>query len=74
VLYKYNGQYDAKREEHGRDTRAPKGEGAAKNMRFCETNPFYSCDIFGVSPLFTETYAVCNGVCKWFRSGKTGSI
>jgi hypothetical protein len=40
-------------------------------MRFCETNPFYFDAVCGVTLLFTETYVVCNGFCKWVRSGKT---
>jgi hypothetical protein len=44
---------------HGRDARATQGKPASRgrfegqrgleNMCFCETTPFYSCDIFGVS-------------------------
>src|ERR1017187_9605776 len=43
----------------------------ASNMPFCETNPFHFRVVFDVSIVNTETYAVCRGVCKWVRSGKT---
>src|ERR1017187_2561035 len=47
------------------------GDTLERNVPFHETNPFCFRVLFGVSHLFTETYAVCSGVCKWVRSGKT---
>src|ERR1017187_190498 len=47
-----------------RDTRA-------SNMPFHETNPFYFRGFIAVASSFTASYAVCSGVCKWVRSGKT---
>jgi hypothetical protein len=40
-------------------------------IRFCETNPFCFRPSLDVSHVFTGTYAVCSGFCKWVRSGKT---
>ena len=55
--------------------------GDERNMPFYETNPFQIRGLFYVFPIFTDTYDVCSGVCKWVRfperthfSGPTGPI
>jgi hypothetical protein len=45
-----------------------------RNVPFYQTNPFQFREVFVVSILYTETYAVCRSVCKWVRSGKTNPI
>ncbi len=78
----------AKAERRGRDAHATirgirlrQGYGATRcctqlggPIRFCETNPPFCEGDFDVSFLFTETYAVCSGICRWVRFGKTNPI